>query len=352
MNAILIVPERVPETIEKQDVAYKYAQKYGVKLGNTHERDALAASIKAIQRFENKFRQTEARIKRLELSISQDEVKALIIKGYSIRKAIESLLHKPEEAKAVYSTALISPSTYREEIKRLQAKINLQNEEIDKLRMLNSEFNNQVQTLEKSIEILSYKLNKVSSDEDKSVKREQKYQIFENELSTLREKLTTAYKELEDYQQRLATIKHYRELESKGEVTFLKPIESFSKAGLERAFQLFDIKRGDIVLLIDASGGGSLTAEELARRGIKAVVTQTAMSHQAEYTLNRYGIPVVSSEVVNLQMVEGYLYASSSDIEKAIKKTKEVEKIETEQELDDILMEYRQERDKNNTKKA
>jgi hypothetical protein len=51
-------------------------------------------------------------------------------------------------------------------------------------------------------------------------------------------------------------------------------------------------------------------------------------------------------------MVEGYLYASSSDIEKAIKKTKEVEKIETEQELDDILMEYRQERDKNNTKKA
>jgi hypothetical protein len=352
LNAILIVPERVPETIEKQDVAYKYAQKYGVKLGNTHERDALAASIKAIQRFENKFRQTEARIKRLELSISQDEVKALIIKGYSIRKAIESLLHKPEEAKAVYSTALISPSTYREEIKRLQAKINLQNEEIDKLRMLNSEFNNQVQTLEKSIEILSYKLNKVSSDEDKSVKREQKYQIFENELSTLREKLTTAYKELEDYQQRLATIKHYRELESKGEVTFLKPIESFSKAGLERAFQLFDIKRGDIVLLIDASGGGSLTAEELARRGIKAVVTQTAMSHQAEYTLNRYGIPVVSSEVVNLQMVEGYLYASSSDIEKAIKKTKEVEKIETEQELDDILMEYRQERDKNNTKKA
>ena len=352
LNAVLIVPERVPETIEKQDAAYKYAQKYGVKLSNTHERDALAASIKAIQRFENKFRQTEARIKRLELNISQDEVKALIIRGNSIRKAIESLLPKPEEAKTVYPTTLISPSASREEIKRLQAKINLQSEEINKIRKLNSELNNQVQTLEKSIEALSNKLNRGSSEEDKNIKREQKYQIFESEISTLREKLTTAYKELEDYQQRLATIKHYRELESKGEVTFLKPIESFSKAGLERAFQLFDIKRGDILLLIDASGGGSLTAEELARRGIKAVVTQTAMSHQAESTLKKYGIPVVSSDEVNLQMVEGYMYASSSDIEKVIEKTKEVEKTETEQELDDILMEYRKERDKNNTKKA
>jgi predicted RNase H-like nuclease (RuvC/YqgF family) len=352
LNAVLIVPEHVPEIIEKQDAAYKYVQKYGVKLSNTHERDALAASIKAIQRFENKFRQTEARIKRLDLNISQDEVKALVIRGNSIQKAIEALIPKPKEAETVFPTALIFPPASIEQIKRLQAKINLQSEEINKIRKLNSDLNTQVQTLKKYIEVLSDKLNKVSSEEDKNIKLDQKYQVLENEISTLREKLTTAYKELEDYQKRLATIKHYRALESKGEVIFLKPIESFSKAGLERAFQLFDIKRGDILLLIDASGGGSLTAEELAKRGIKTVITQTAMSHQAEFTLNRYGIQVVSSEAVNLQMVEGYLYALASDIEKATKKTKEVEKIETEQELDDMLMEYRKERDKNNTKKA
>jgi len=344
LNAILMVPERVLETIEKQDLALKHAQKYSIQLRNSHERDALAAVLKALQRFENKFRQAEARVKRLELNVPLDEVKSLIVRGYSIQNAIASLLPKPE-SKPLYSPVRVTPSPYRDEVRRLQDKIKNQSEEIEKLRALNTEYSVRVATLERSVSELSDKLAKFSSRQEAEIRREQRYQILEKEILTLRDQLLEANKQIEDYQQRLATIKHYRALESRGEVVSLKPIESFSKASLEKAFQLFDIKRGDLVLLIDGSGGGQSTAEELARRGIRAVITQTAMSHQAEYTLKNYGVPVIPSEYVDLKMVEGYPYAVSSDVEKAIQRMKDMEKIEMEHELNDIIDGYRRERD-------
>jgi predicted RNase H-like nuclease (RuvC/YqgF family) len=89
--------------------------------------------------------------------------------------------------------------------------------------------------------------------------------------------------------------------ESKGEVVLLKPIEAFTRDGLEKAFKLYDIKHGETVILLDASGGGASASEEIAKRGIKAVIACTTMSYPAEEKLRAYGIPVIPSENLNIE---------------------------------------------------
>jgi len=59
-------------------------------------------------------------------------------------------------------------------------------------------------------------------------------------------------------------LQRLRELESKGELILLKPIDRFTAEGLERASKLYEIKPGDYVLLLDATGGGATTARKLA----------------------------------------------------------------------------------------
>ncbi|MCX6668447.1 MAG: DUF460 domain-containing protein [Methanothrix sp.] len=63
------------------------AKEFGYK--NDHERDALAAAVSAFKRHKNKFWQVE---KKVPAEIDPDEVKALVVKGYSIENAIAEFL--------------------------------------------------------------------------------------------------------------------------------------------------------------------------------------------------------------------------------------------------------------------
>ena len=88
-----------------------------------------------------------------------------------------------------------------------------------------------------------------------------------------------------------------RELESKGELILLKPIETFTKEGLENSFKLYEIKPKDNVILLDASGGGATTVEMLAKRGVRTIVTRTSMAHHARETFMKHEIPIVPDKI-------------------------------------------------------
>ena len=66
------------------------AREFGYK--NDHERDALAAASSAFKKYKNKFVQVD---KKVPSEIDPDEVKALVVKGYSIENAISELAEQP-----------------------------------------------------------------------------------------------------------------------------------------------------------------------------------------------------------------------------------------------------------------
>ena len=132
-----------------------------------------------------------------------------------------------------------------------------------------------------------------------------------------------------------------RELESKGRLILLKPIEAFTDRGLRKAFRLYGIRAGDSVLLLDPSGGGAATAEELARRGIKIVVTKGQMSHNALEVFERCMIPVVSYNDLRVEWIEGLPYVNPEDLREAVRRAEEKNESMAYQQLKAILEDHR-----------
>ena len=148
---------------------------------------------------------------------------------------------------------------------------------------------------------------------------------------------------LEEYKRRFNDMQRLRELESQGRLILLKPIEAFTDRGLQKAFQLYGIRAGDSVLLLDPSGGGAATAEELEKRGVKTVVTEGQMSHNALEIFEKYMIPVVSHEDLKIEWVEGLPYVDSEGLREAIKKAGKEEALTVYRQIKTILEEHRRE---------
>jgi len=102
MGSVLFVPEKSMSNIEKHKFVKAFKKKYkkenGVELktGDKHERDALAAAIKAWKGNAHTFNKIEDTLKKKNLESVLDEVVSLLIKEESdnLSNAIKKILKK------------------------------------------------------------------------------------------------------------------------------------------------------------------------------------------------------------------------------------------------------------------
>jgi predicted RNase H-like nuclease (RuvC/YqgF family) len=348
LNAVLFVPESVMEASEKREIARLYAEKHKVKLRNSHARDALAAAIKAFQHYKNKFKQVEAEAQMLAAPMSLEEVKALVVRGQPIQRALEvsapkKLLNdneKPVEPQK--KTPVLND--YELKMRSLQDRIYFYKERVRGLKESNELLIKEARQQEERFKNLTTVLDTVRRTEAIEIKRGRAYQQLKREIETLRRELAKERRVTQHLEERLETIRYYRGLASKGDVVFLKPVETFTKDGLEKAYSLYDITRGDTILFLDSSGGGASTAEELVKRGVKAVVSRESMAHQAEEVFEKFGVAVVLYRELRVEWVEGYPYVKAEELDAAMKEEVEQKKIELNAKILDLVEEYKRER--------
>lgn len=351
LNAVLFAPESVVEASEKREITRIYAEQHKIKLRNPHARDALAAAIKAFQHYRNKFEQVEGEVRRLEVPVSMEEVKALVVRGQPIQRAIDFLSPNKakEETEEPQDLQERGPSVkeYEVKIRALQDKISFYKEQSKQLKESNEQLVNEERQLEDTVQQLTKALEGMRGKEARELKKGREYQRLTKEIVTLRRELTKERGAVQRLEKRLETLRYYRGLESKGDIVFLKPVETFTRDGLEKAYQLYDIKRGDVILFLDASGGGASTAEEVVRRGVKAVVSKTTMAHQAKDVFEQYEVNVVPFRALRLEWVEGYPYVEAEELNSAIHTGAEFKKREKDENLLDIVEAYQRERRRN-----
>jgi len=229
-------------------------------------------------------------------------------------------------------------------VDKLKTRVLRERQTTERLRASNKELRRQIEELRQEISRLQRKIEEVKSEQTLEIQREREHQRLLDEINLLKERLSSSLFQLEEYKQRFDALKRVRELESKGELVLLKPIEAFTREGLEKAFQLYEIKPKDCVMLLDASGGGATTAEMLTKRGVKIVVTCTSMAHHAQEAFLKHGIPIVFADKVEIEWIEGYPYAKASSLKKAVETLRKEEKTETLKQLETIVKEYREER--------
>lgn len=345
LNAPVFTPLISLGTVEKQHLARSYAEGYDIKLSNTHEIDALAAALKGYNHFRSKFEQIKMHTEIVDSKVSIDEVKELVIKGYSINRAIDYLQARPREMAPppILTKRIPTERRIKDMLQELKSRLILEKKERKRLVAENKELNRQIRSLKKEIYGLQEKINQIGVKQLIEIRKEREVHRLQVEVQSLKRRLRRSSGELNEYKERLNALQRLRELESKGELILLKPIQRFTAEGLERASKLYEIKPGDHVLLLDATGGGATTARKLAEKGVRSLVLKTSMAHQARDEFAAYDIPLISAEEVEIEWIEGFPYVKSSSLNDAFDRlqTKEVKEVTTE--VQHIIEEHREE---------
>jgi len=344
LNAVLFVPSISLGADEKRQVARSYADFHGLKLKNAHEMDALAAAVKAYRHYEKKFKHVESRLRKMPVRVSADEVKDLVVRGYSTKQAVQ-YLQSAEKPK--FPPILKKPIPREEKMKHLieelQGRLADERRKLKYLKQANRKLRDRIKSLEAEILSLKETIKKIQSEQSAQVRREREYSLLLDELKKTKAKVKEYSAKLEEYKRRFNDMQRLRHLESQGRLILLKPVEAFTDKGLQKAFQLYGIRAGDSVLLLDPSGGGAATAEELVKRGVKIIVTEGQMSHNALEVFEKYMIPVIPRSDLKIEWIEGLPYVDSESLRKAVKEAGKREALIVYDQIKAILEEHRRE---------
>ena len=343
-NAVLFAPLLSMTADEKHQTARAYAELQGLKLRNAHEVDALASALKAYQHYEKKFEQINARVKKQKLKVSADDAKDLVVRGHTLKRAIQILQGSEKiQPPPPLKRPVQSEERLKSLIEELEERLSRERETSKRLRAANKELSLKMKTLKTEISNLQEKIEQTRSEQSAQTRREREYQMLLDELKKAKARVSEYSAQLEAYKTRFNQLQRLRELESKGKLVLLKPAEAFTENGLTKAFQLYGVKAGDYMLLLDPSGGGASTAETLAKRGPKAIVTKGSMSHHALEVFAKYLIPVLPLERLETEWIEGLPYAESESLRKAVKQVGEMEASKAYEEIRTIIEDHRKE---------
>jgi uncharacterized protein len=317
---------------------------------NDHERDALAAAFGAFKKYKNKFMQVD---KKVPAEIDPDEVKALVVKGYSIENAFSELTEQPasqkkEDLPATGPVEAPDAAAFRSRIQLLSDQVKTLRSYVDELKA----------ELAQKDEALMGAKGKIERQKDKitrEIKREHEIKIRDKEIERLRGILRSERKYIKKLKHDLGHKKKAEKIEEIKGFQRLKTVEAFSKEAIISAIDRWGIEEGDVVYIEDASGGGPNTADLLIDRGIEAVIAGGEMSPAIWEHFSDRGVPAFSADDVHVQRVDGIAFANPDSMNAAKAQWSERMKARHAERkaewLESMIQEYRVERKKEEKRK-
>jgi predicted RNase H-like nuclease (RuvC/YqgF family) len=330
-----------PDDVLSAEDKIEFATPYGYS--NNHERDAIAAAVSVYRRNKNKFEQIK---KKIPHGVDADEVIAQVVRGKAVDAAILELTKKETKASEVTQV----PPVKNEESLHSMELIKKYEESIEDMKKYQDELKSELDLKDEELGKLMGFIEKQRSEAYKQFKKEKIIRVRDKEIAHLRKRLSENNKKISYLNERIHKLKHIRRLEISGRALPVKIISAFTKDSILNTQEEVGIKKDDIILLKDASGGGSITAKMFSDLGVRAVIICNDMSHAAEEELFNLGVPVLKSKDVNIQFDPAGELAviNPDDIKNAIEEwNRRAEQRKTaakEEWLRSLVDEYRSER--------
>ncbi|MCE5213735.1 MAG: DUF460 domain-containing protein [Methanobacterium sp.] len=320
---------------------------------DAHQRDALAASIRTYKSYEKKMEIIETRSKEINLTSQQiEQVKMMVIDGTAISSAIRMIMEMNTQTEEDNkSKSLNEPSDLNkdsdldETFLKLKNRIKMQDNQILYLKNKNNTLEEEITHYQDEISKLQDKIDKLHYEYTHDI-------LFKKEITakiSLIKKLQDKYNEektlrcnLED---NLRSLQNIQMINPTHNSIPVKIIETFTREGIRKACDYWKIKRDDVVLLKSSEGGGSQTAAHLIRMGVKAVLIQDKISHQAQEEFEKNMVPLLRADEMDLKMIDQFAIVNSLNLEEEIKKWREHTENkmikESNQEILKVIDEYR-----------
>ncbi|MCX9082183.1 MAG: DUF460 domain-containing protein [Candidatus Methanoperedens sp.] len=316
-----------------------FAAPYGYS--NNHERDAIAAAVSFYRKNKNKFEQIR---KKIPPGLDASEAIAQVVRGKSIEVVISGLTRTEIKDQDVHVVSRKDETFYlRESIRKYEGIINEMKIHQDFLR-------NELALRDKKIQELDEQIKRQRSEVYKKLKKEKIMQIRDMDIQRLQNKISEKNRNISELNERIHKLKKVRRLEISGRVIPVKILFSFTKDSILKTKETVGIKKDDLILLKDSSGGGTITAKMLADLGVQAVIICNDMSHAAENELFNLGVPVLRAKDVNIQFdsIEELAVIDPDDIGNALEdwnRKAAIRRMAAKEEwLKSLVDEYRSER--------
>jgi Uncharacterized conserved protein len=347
-NAVLFSPGADMAGEEKialgREVGYK----------NDHERDALAAALSAFRKYKNKFILVE---KKAPAEVDPDEIKALVVRGYSIENAIAEFTQPtPTEGRPAAAVSAASGAVAPDpDTASLRQHIQQLSEQVKTLRTYVDELQAQLVEKDADLQRANERLDRAKDKTSREIKRDHEIRIRDKEIVRLRSILRSERKYTKKLKKNAVARKKAERIEEVKGLRRLKPVAAFSKEAVLVAAERYALAEGDLVLLEDASGGGKSTAEMFRERGVAAIVAEGEMAPAMQEYFLDLGLPVFTSAEIAVQRIDGLPFIRPEELEAARERWEVQQKarqarLEAEK-LESLFQDYKVERMKEEKRK-
>ncbi|MEM2071103.1 MAG: DUF460 domain-containing protein, partial [Archaeoglobaceae archaeon] len=245
-----------------------------------------------------KFKNIE---KRLPAGVDVDRIKAEVLKGSPLAALLQQ--EDVEKEKKEEKKEIVISKTEIEKRDKIIAELKQENENLLK----------KIDALKEEIEKLRERIVQMSKEEYEKIRRENYVRELEKRLAELRSEIKKKDEEILELRRVIEELKNLKMLGLSG-WREIKVLKKFTREEIENA----KISEGEIVYIMDSSGGSKALAEYLCSKKIGAVICGKEMSHLASEVFEEFGIPRISAEKLEIIVFGNIGAVNSKNLEKAI----------------------------------
>jgi hypothetical protein len=317
------------------------AKPYGYS--NDHERDALAAAAHVIRRYKNKFDQIR---KKIPIPVDPDESIALVMRGDTIDRAIAKLTEHETFPEEKVDKKISHQSDER--INQFSRTIKCQQETIDNLKIYQQELKSRIKQKDDIIANRNEKIQYLKSKDYKQMRRDKEIKFRENKIRQLQKTIKEKNRKVTALSEHIDKLKQVRNLEISGRTVPIKIVSSFTREAVISLQEKYGINQGDVLFFKNASGGGPAVVDLMFQYGIRAVIFRGELAHNAIEELYKKDLPFFNVTSLHVYYVDDFGVVDPDELEdfeqmffNDLNKRKKKEK---EQQLDNLVEEYKSER--------
>jgi len=292
-GAKLISPTMLVSAVAKREYLHDYKDKtVNYSHLNSHERDALFGAIRAFNSLKEQVTKINQTVKEShpELSSRLPDIQRLVISGNSISNAIEMIRGKVKVQHSLITEEeepdqLTASLKHENEI--LQTKIEAIYEEMDELDKEVVFWRKQAR--EKTVKMKEWK-DKYERDQLKRSNQMQKRisAAVEREVGRIKEENQEIRRILRQNQRELEKLKQIRNFWVQGREIPLKVVKSFTDSAIRETEENYGLNDGDLVLVLDPSGGGAQTAQRMIDIGIRGIIIPDKAAKFSDQAFNQF----------------------------------------------------------------
>jgi len=312
---------------EKRDLVYRYCKDFNLNLDlNVHERDALASAVKVFYGFKPLFSKADSSVSELGIDVPRKQLRALLIRGYSIKRAIDVLTREVKISTAVESkpeeVELEVEAESSDVVEYLKRKLSIEEEMVRNLKLQRDQLAMEVEKLKSEIDKLNSLINSLNSELNYKIKRDREVASLESRLSELQLAYQSIKSECESLKAKVdGWTKMFLKI-LRGEIVFLKPIKNLTLDNVRSSIESYNIRRGDVVFISDFNVFDVDSLKKLSSVGCAGIVGFSPPKHVCE-AFDDFEIPFIDASSIKLEFFEGYPYVEANLLSNALNSARE-----------------------------